>query len=140
MLIIARRIPYGLGNYHTSTVRAYTVRGGMGGAESCGPTQQWDPNYVYDGIKGQCTPKGSALAPKPSTDWGALATSLFSGLVPKSSTPKYVQGPPGYSAPAAAAAAAAAAPPAPSGMSSSTMLAIGLGAAGLLAIVMLTRK
>ena len=31
MSIIARRIPYGLGNYHTSTVRAHTVRGGMNG-------------------------------------------------------------------------------------------------------------
>ena len=69
MSIIARRIPYGLGRYPTTTVNAFTVRGGMGGAESCGPNQQWDPNYVYAGIKGQCTPKGSAFAPKPPTDF-----------------------------------------------------------------------
>ena len=137
MSIVARRIPYGLGYYPTSTVRAYTVRGGMGGAESCGPTQQWDPNYVYDGIKGQCTPKGSAFAPKPSTDWGELATSLSTMFAPKPGAPKYVQVAPRFLAPAAAAAATS---PAPSGMSSNTMLAIGLGAAGLLAVVMLTRK
>jgi hypothetical protein len=36
---------------------------GLGGAESCGPTQQWDPNFVFAGIKGQCTPAGSPMTP-----------------------------------------------------------------------------
>ena len=31
---------------------------GMGGAESCGSTQQWDPNCTFNGIKGQCVPTG----------------------------------------------------------------------------------
>lgn len=129
MSIIARRIPYGLGYIPGRGLRAHTVRGGMGGAENCGPNQQWDPNFVYAGIKGQCTPRGSAMAPAPATDWGAIATSLTSFLTPK---------------PAAAAAPTMTMPayagPTSSGMSRGTMIAIGLGAAGLLAVVMLTRK
>ena len=27
---------------------------GLGGAEACGPNQMWSPDYVYNGIKGQC--------------------------------------------------------------------------------------
>jgi len=133
MSIIARRIPYGLGNYHTSTVRAYTVRGGMGAG-------------IFDGGIPSSATTTTLLTqvpvpqpPKPSTDWGELATSLSTMLAPKPGAPRYVQVAPRYTAPAAAAAAAATSP-APSGMSINTMLAIGLGAAGLLAVVMLTRK
>jgi len=126
MSIISRRIPYGLGYIPGRGLRAHTVRGGMGGAENCGPNQQWDPNFVFNGIKGQCTPKGSPMT-KPSTDWGAIATSLTSAFAPKPAAPAMSM--PGYM-PAAAS----------SGMSQGTMIAIGLGAVGLLAVVMLTRK
>jgi hypothetical protein len=69
MAIIARRIPSPLGY-----VRAHTVRGGMGGAESCGPTQKWDPNYVFQGIKGQCVLSKQPLVPAPvaPSDRGVL--------------------------------------------------------------------
>jgi hypothetical protein len=126
MSIISRRIPYGLGYIPGRGLRAHTVRGGMGGAENCGPNQQWDPNFVYAGIKGQCTPRGSAMAPKPGVDWGSIANTLTSALTPKPAAPTGLM--PGY-------------PPAAStGMSKGTMIAIGLGAVGLLAVVMLTRK
>lgn len=125
--IIARRIPSGLGYLPSTTVRAHTVRGGLGGAASCGPNQQWDPNYVMPGLPpGQCTPKGTPLTKASGVNWGELATSLTSIFAPKP--------PPTY------ATAPAYIPPASSGMSPNTMIAIGLGAAGLLAIVMLTRK
>lgn len=39
---------------------------GLGGAESCGPDQQWDPNFEFAGVKGQCTPKGSPMTPGPA--------------------------------------------------------------------------
>lgn len=123
MAIISRRIPSSLGYLPNYTVRAHTVRGGLGGAESCGPTQQWDPNYVFQGIKGQCTPKGTPLASQ--SQWGAgitaALTSLWKPATPATSLPAYAPAPAG-------------------GMSRNTMIAIGLGAAGLLAIVMLTRK
>ncbi len=127
--IISRRIPSGLGYINAGTVRAHTVRGGLGGAESCGPNQQWDPNYVYPGLPpGQCTPKGSPMTPAPSP---GLASSLFTGLMaafkpPATPTTTTVYVP----TPAAAS----------SGMSKNTMIAIGLGAVGLLAVVMLASK
>lgn len=122
--IIARRIPSGLGYLPTTTVRAHTVRGGLGGAESCGPTQQWDPNYAMPGLPpGQCVPKGSAMT-KPS-----VGSSIFSSVMSLFSTPT----PPAYyPAPPL---------PAPAGMSTNTKIAIGLGAAGLVALALIaTRK
>jgi hypothetical protein len=145
--IISRRIPSGLGYLPSGTVRAHTVRGGLGGAESCGPNQQWDPNYTYAGITGQCVPKGTPFAMiqgacgagyvknaygycvPASTPSPGIASSLFSGLMaafkpPATPTTVYVP------TPAAAS----------SGMSKNTMIAIGLGAVGLLAVVMLASK
>jgi hypothetical protein len=108
MAIIGRRIPHGLE-----------------GAESCGPDQQWDPNYVYAGIKGQCIPRSQALVKM------ATATpSFFDSFMSAFSTPQRAAAP---TAPIATAAPR-------SGMSQNTMIAIGLGAVGLIAIVMLTRK
>jgi len=116
---------------NSTTVAAHTVRGGLGGAESCGPNQQWDPNYKFGEFTGQCTPKGSPMtpAPKAGTDWGALAKGL-TGLFPAAKPPTTPMpgGVPAYY------------PPPSSGMSTNTMIMIGLGAAGLLALVMLTRK
>lgn len=128
MSIISRRIPSGLGYMPNYTVRAHTVRGGLGGAESCGPDQHWDPNYVFQGMKGQCTPKSMPLVQMASsgTNWGTLATSLTS-LFSSPSAPAPTVATPAYA-------------PVQRGMSTNTMIAIGLGAAGLLAIVMLTRK
>jgi hypothetical protein len=106
MSIISRRIPSPLA-----------------GAESCGTNQQWDPNYVFNGIKGQCTPRGSAMAPAPTP---GFFDSLMSAFKPSTPAPMM---------PAIMPAA-----PAASGMSQTTMIAIGLGAVGLLAVVLLSRK
>ena len=112
------------------TIYARRIRSGLDGAESCGTNQKWDPNYVFNGIKGQCVPASQPLVQMASsgTNWGSLAnslTSLFS--TPKAPTPTTIPMP-------------TYAPAAKSGMSQNTMIAIGLGAVGLLAIVMLTRK
>jgi hypothetical protein len=115
----------------TATVAAHTVRGGLGGAESCGTNQQWDPNYKFGDLTGQCTPKGSPMTPAPKAgfNWGAVAgglSSLFPGKPATPTMPTPAMPIPAY--------------PSGGGMSTNTMIAIGLGAAGLLAIVMLTRK
>lgn len=109
-------------------IRAYRIPSQLDGAESCGPDQHWDPNYVYNGIKGQCTPKSMPLVQMASGGSGAAGflSSILGALTPK---------------PAAAPAAPAYAMPAPSsGMSQNTMIAIGLGAVGLIALVMIARK
>lgn len=112
-IIVSRRIPYPLE-----------------GAESCGANQKWDPNYVFNGIKGQCVPSSQPLVQMASsgTNWGAIAntfTSLFSSPKPAAPT----------------AMPTAYAPAAPAGMSTNTMIAIGLGAVGLIAVLMVaTRK
>jgi hypothetical protein len=94
----------------------------LSGASDCGPNQQWDPNYAFPGLPpGQCTPKGSPMTPAPSS---GFFDNFMSAIFPKPAAPptQIVQA-------------------APSGMSQNTMIAIGLGAVGLLAIVMLaTRK
>lgn len=152
MSIIARRIPYGLGHIPGRGLRAHTVRGGMGVESALGwfypgtPTTPTTPTvtvptgpatttatagctggYVKNAY-GYCVPPPT---PTKSTDWGAIATSFTSMFAPKTAAP---------AAPAATAPAAAYLPSASSGMSRGTMIAIGLGAAGLLAVVMLTRK
>lgn len=97
----------------------------LAGAEACGPDQHWDPNYTFNGIKGQCTPKSTPLTPASGINavLDAIA-SMGAGLLK----------------PPAAAAPAAAAVPSKSGMSQNTMIAIGVGAVGLIALVMLARK
>lgn len=94
----------------------------LAGAESCGPTQQWDPNFVFNGIKGQCTPKGSPMTKAPG-----FFESFMSAMTPKPAAAPSVS--PYVVAPAAA-----------SGMSQNTMIAIGLGAVGLVGLLMLARK
>lgn len=111
-IIYARRIPHGLS-----------------GAESCGPNQKWDPNYVFQGIKGQCVPASQPLVQMASQST-STAGQIFTGLMSLFSTPKTAT--PTYVAPAVAPK---------QGMSDNTMIAIGLGALGLLAVVMIaTRK
>jgi hypothetical protein len=162
MSIISRRIPSGLGYLPNYTVRAHTVRGGLGVEEALGwfypasttpPTTTIAPTTVNPNTLPLCsvTPKyqpcrnyigGSATTStgstatttpattKPATDWGAIAGGLFSALTPKPAAP----------APAAMPGMAYTPPPASGGMSKGTMIAIGVGAVGLLAVVMLTRK
>lgn len=64
---------------------------GLSGAESCGPNQQWDPNYKFNGIVGQCTPKGSPMTPAPSPGlWDTLIKiggTLFGSKTPTTMTP-----------------------------------------------------
>jgi hypothetical protein len=106
-----------------SIIYARRVPNPLGGAESCGVNQQWDPNARFGSIVGQCTPKGSAMTPAPS----GFLDSLTAGLKVLMPTP--VPAAPVY------------APAAPSsGMSQTTMIAIGLGAVGLIAIILATRK
>jgi hypothetical protein len=121
-MIFARRIPSGLG-----TVRAHTVRGGMGADADYGAA--YTPaagaacaaGYAKNQY-GYCV-KSGASATTPG-----VVDSFLSAMFPKP-TP----------ATASPAAALPAYQPA-GGMSTNTMIAIGLGAAGLLAIVMLSRK
>jgi hypothetical protein len=55
---------------------------GLSGAESCGPDQQWDPNYKFGTLTGQCTPKGSAMTPAPSSGGiGGVLQTIGSALV-----------------------------------------------------------
>lgn len=117
MAIIARRIPSGLDGVR---------RGGLGDASSCGPNQQWDPNYVFNGIKGQCTPKGSPMTPASSSP--SFFESFMSAMFPKPATP------------AAAATPQVVIQQAP-GMSTNTKIALGVGAVGLVALILIaTRK
>lgn len=104
-------------------VSAHTVRGGMGGAESCGPNQQWDPNYVFNGIKGQCTPKGTPLVRIVGGGTPGFWDSFSAGLK--------VLKPPAGAPPQSGGG---------SGMSRNTMIAIGLGAVGIISIAMIARK
>lgn len=104
--------------------RSTRIPNTLAGAESCGPNQQWDPNYVFNGIKGQCVPKGQPLVQMASSSPG-----FFESLMSAFSTPKYAT----PSAPAAPVVVQ-------QGMSQNTMIAIGLGAVGLVALVMLARK
>ncbi len=108
-----------------SIIYAKRIPSQLEGAESCGPSQQWDPNYVFNGIKGQCTPKGSPMAAGSSNIVGAIFGGLSALLKPATPAPT-AGGAPAYVP--------------PSGMSPNTMIALGLGAAGLVALVLITRK
>ncbi len=89
--------------------RPYSNYVSMAGPENCGPDQQWDPNMVVLGNKGQCTPKGSAMSPASAADPGILTKvgdffgTLLGGavkgilpgtqpttVVPVSTTPEWV--------------------------------------------------
>lgn len=55
---------------------------GLGGAESCGPDQQWDPNYKFGTLTGQCTPKGTAMSPAASSGGvGSVLQTIGGALV-----------------------------------------------------------
>jgi hypothetical protein len=126
--IISRRIPSGLGR-----VSAHTVRGGLDGAESCGPDQQWDPNFVFMGVKGQCTAKGSPMTPTPDAGWFAdFMTTAF----PKPAAPAVTAG----MTPAQVQQMIAAQKAGAGGMSTNTMLAIGAGAVGLIIVIALASR
>lgn len=111
---------------------------GFGDASSCGPDQVWYPNLVYLGIKGQCsTPQAAAASLASGQASGNLSTTpdgsggpsiwdkliggvtdVFKAKVTPGST-TIIQQPSG-------------------GIGTTGMVAI--GAAGLLAVVLLTRK
>jgi hypothetical protein len=107
---------------------------GLGGVESCGSTQVWDPNITFMGVKGQCMPRanysaaqlvdpnaypGTVKSNEPSGPSAAsqIVGALIGGLV----TPKPAQQV-AYQAPAS------------SGISTGTVL-IGLGALAAVVII-----
>ena len=53
---------------------------GFGGAESCGPTQQWDPNCTFAGIKGQCVPTGM-VGKAPGCTYSSSEPSIWDKLL-----------------------------------------------------------
>jgi hypothetical protein len=97
----------------------------LAGAESCGPDQQWDPNFTFNGIKGQCVPKGTPMTPASGVN--ATLDAIVKAISSNPFAPKPAAAPASYAAPA-------------KGMSQNTMIAIGLGAVGLIALVTLARK
>lgn len=101
--------------------RTKKVRGrmGLGGAENCGADQQWDPNLVpFPGQQGQCVPKGSAMTAASGPAWWERVLTAVSASAAPQQAPVIVAG--------------------PSGMSTTTMVAI--GAAALLAVVLIAKK
>jgi hypothetical protein len=114
-------------------IYARRIPSGLGGSANCGADQQWDPNYVVPGTTlppGQCTPKGSAMTPAPSK-FDAFMSSLFPAPAP-------APAPTAGMTPAQVQAMIASQK---GGMSTTTMIAIGVGAVGLLALIMVaTRK
>jgi hypothetical protein len=141
--IIARRIPSGLGNFpRSTTVEAHTVRGGMGdwaGVSSSGAADYCSSYLGPNGTTAQMVAcvngikSGSGPGPKPSTgsapsDSGSGAEGAILGVLTSFFTPPKPTMPTGpMMAPQ-------------QGMSQSTMIALGVGAVGLLAIVMLASK
>ena len=96
------------------------IPSGLDGAESCGANQKWDPNYISNGIKGWCVPSS-----QPLVQMAQPQPSFWSNFMSAFSTPKTV-------APVATPVA-----PAQTGMSRNTMIALGLGAVGIIAFAML---
>lgn len=95
----------------------------LAGAADCGPNQQWDPNYVVPGLPpGQCTPKGSPMTAAPGV-FEKFMSSIFPKPVASAPTPMMtpmvIQ---------------------PTGMSQTTMITLGLGAVGILAIAMFASR
>lgn len=83
---------------------------------NCGADQVFDPNLVYNGIKGQCVPKGATMTAPPKA--GFLETILKGAMF--SATPV---------APAVIYA------PAPGAMSTTTKIALAGGAVLLIALL-----
>lgn len=61
---------------------------GLGGAESCSAAQDWDPNCEFNGIKGQCVPRGTigkapgctySTSSSSSGVWGFLSSIVSGG-------------------------------------------------------------
>jgi hypothetical protein len=95
---------------------------GLSGPETCGPDQQWDPNFVIPGLPpGQCTPKGSTMVAAPSSGIVSTIGSFLGGLF-KSSTP---------AAPVIIA---------PQSSTPTWLLPVAIGGAGLVAIMLLTKR
>lgn len=108
--------------------RGYMPRNlsGLGGAENCGANQVWDPNAEFYGIKGQCMPRANytaaqiaalqqqAAAPASS---GSTAGNILGALLGGLLAPKPV-------VPVAA--------PVSSGISTTTAVAVGVGALALI--------
>ena len=110
---------------------------GLGGVENCGADQVYDPNITAFGIKGQCMPRANYQASQlenpnafpgvvKSASSGSSGTSFLASLLSAFTSPSTPQ-PPVYTA-----------PPPSSGMSTTTMLAI--GAVGLGVLYVATRK
>ncbi len=109
--------------------RGYMPRNlsGLGGAESCGADQIWDPNAEFYGIKGQCMPRKNytaaqiaALQQQAASSSGSTAGNILGALIGGLLAPKPV-------APVVA--------PAPSsGISTGTAVALGVGALALIFI------
>lgn len=104
---------------------ATTIPSQLDGAESCGPNQKWDPNYVFQGIKGQCVPASQPLVQMAAPSFWSNFMSAF--------------GPP-TGAPTGRPPTAPTPMPASRGMSQNTMIAIGLGVVGLALLLVATRK
>jgi len=107
---------------------------GLSGSQAdCGAGQVYYPNLTFSGITGICSTPAQAQAAlssgaasgsldtTPGGGGGGFAAALMSAFAP----PKAPAYPPGYN------------PYAQQGMSTGTMLALGLGAVGLLAFFML---
>lgn len=107
---------------------------GLGGVESCGANQVWDPNVTFNGIKGQCMPRSNYAAsdlvdPSASPgvvkdkssgfNWGGLLQAFVQPAAPAPAPTVIVQQAPG--------------------MSTTTKIAIAGGAA-LLLVVLATRN
>lgn len=113
---------------------------GLGGVESCGPDQVWDPNIEFYGTKGQCMPRsnysasqlenpsaipGVVKSKSSSTSSGGGFASVIGALLSNATKPAA----PTYQYPTAAPS---------SGLSTGTMLMI--GALGLGIVYVATKK
>lgn len=117
----------------TPTNGRYRRMSGLGQASNCGPDQQYDPLIHTPAMRavglppGQCVPRGATLTPAPKPGIFDTIMSLFAAAAPV--TPVAQPGYPGYPYPMQS-----------QGLSQNTMIALGLGAVGLLAVVLATRN
>ncbi len=111
--------------------RGRAPRFALSGVENCGADQVWDPNIVAFGMQGQCMPRKNYTAAqlenpnaypgvvKSSSSGSSTAGNLLGALLGGLLTPK-APPPPVYM------------PPASTGISTTTAVAIGVGALALL--------